>query len=134
MHGGPVPISLTVDHERRRVTGVASGRVTLDEMRHYVEERVRQGAYSYPQLLDLRDAEITIPEYESMFARAMDARRELKAGEIPRSAFIARQGTATFGLLRQLATQVSFVHAAVEVFGTREEGEAWLEAGINSAM
>jgi hypothetical protein len=128
-----LPISLTVDHELRRVTGIASGSFTMDEMRHYIEERVRQGAFSYPQILDLRDCEFDIPDYESLFARAVETRRAFKAGPFPKTAFVANTGTATYGFVRQLATQAGFANAAAEVFSDRDEALAWLKADGKSS-
>jgi hypothetical protein len=123
-----LPISFAVDHEKRRVSAVGAGTFTMEEMRTYIEERTRQGAYEYPQVLDMLNCIVDVPLSESMLARAQETRKELKTGPIPRTAIIAQPGTATYGFFRQLATQVSFVNASVQVFTTRDEAVTWLEA------
>ena len=117
---------LTVDHVNRRATGVGSGTITIADVEDYVAERVRMGAGDYPQLIDVRGVAVDIPVGESVFGRIMAKRGELKAGEIPRTAFVASAGTAGFGFARQLAIELGFANAAVEVFASRPEAESWL--------
>ncbi|HEY5545054.1 MAG TPA: hypothetical protein VIK50_03275 [Gemmatimonadaceae bacterium] len=124
-----MPFTLTVDHAKRRVTGVAAGVITVADIALYIAERVRQGVYSYAQLIDMRDATIALPPGESLLERAMEARRESRAGEIPRTAILATQGTASFGFARQLAVQLGFARATVEVFSTLADAETWLAGG-----
>ena len=124
--GGSVPFTVSVDHARQRVTGVATGGITVADLGLYVAERVRQGAYSYPQLIDVRAATIDVPPGESLFGIAMEQRRQFTAGAIPRTAIVANPGTATYGLVRQLAVQLGFSKAQVEVFSEIDEAESWL--------
>jgi hypothetical protein len=127
-----LPFNLTVDHAKRRVTAVGSGAITIADIALYVAERVRQGVYSYAQLIDMRGATFDVPPGESLFARAMEARRESRAGEIPRTAILATQGTASYGLGRQLATQLGFTGATVVVFSSLVDAETWLAGGSDS--
>jgi hypothetical protein len=124
-----LPLTLSVDHAKRRVTGVASGPITVGDIALYVADRVRQGAYSYEQLIDMRAATIDLPPGDSLYARAMEARRQYRAGKIPRTAILATPGTANYGYARQLATQFGFANATVEVFSDQAAAETWLAAG-----
>lgn len=128
-----LPFTLTVDHAKRRVTGVGTGAITIADIALYVAERVRKDAYSYEQLIDVRNATIDIPVGESLFAAAMDARRQSRAGPIPRTAIVAQEGTATFGYARQLATQLGFGRATVEVFPEQSAAEIWLASDAEPA-
>jgi hypothetical protein len=117
---------LTVDHVNRRATGLGTGTITVADVENYVADRVRLGANGYLQLIDVRGVSVDIPPGESVFARVMAARRELKAPEIPRTAFVASAGSAGFGFVRQLATELGFANATVAVFANKREAEAWL--------
>ena len=126
-----MPFTLSVDHAKRRVTGIASGPITVGDIALYVADRVRQGVYSYEQLIDMRAATIDIPPGDSLFARAMETRRQFRAGEIPRTAILATPGTANYGYARQMATQLGFANATVEVFSDQAAAETWLSGGAN---
>jgi hypothetical protein len=121
-----VPFDVTIDHEKKRVTAVAHGGITADDMGKYIAERVRQGAYSYTQLIDMRNATMDLAADETPFGVAMEKRRESRAGAIPRTAIVALQGTASYGFARQLAMQLEFGSAQVEVFAELSEAESWL--------
>lgn len=122
-----MPIVLTIDHERKRIVGVATGVVTLDDMRAYMAERMQEGVYSYVQMVDARAATLLLPTDKSLFGQAQSARRDLKATEMPRTALVAKADTAMFGYLRQLAIQATLsVGAQIEVFAEVGEAEAWL--------
>jgi hypothetical protein len=128
-----LPFILHVDHASRRVMGIGSGTVTSTDFADYIRERVRNRIYSYPQVIDLRLADVDLPPGQTLFAHAMEVRHETKAGPIPRTAIIAQQGTASFGHARQLATQMSFARAMVEVFTNIDDAETWLAAGVRNA-
>ena len=128
-----MPFILYVDHANRRVMGIGSGNVTSTDFADYIRERVRDRIYGYPQVIDLRLAEVDLPAGQTLFAHAMEVRQETKAGPIPRTAIVAQQGTACFGHARQLATQMSFAKANVEVFTNLDDAETWLSAGVRKA-
>jgi hypothetical protein len=121
-----VPYSLTVDHQHRRVTCVASGVVTFNDVALYITDRIQQGAYHYAQLIDARDVTIDFPPGESVYAHLMATRRELKTGAMPPTAIIATQGTANFGYARQIATHLGFAKIKIEVFTNPADAETWL--------
>lgn len=107
---------------------MATGVVTLDDMRAYMAERMREGVYSYVQLVDAREATLSLPTDRNLFGTAQSVRRDLKASEMPRTALVATADTAMFGYLRQLAIQASLsVGAQIEVFAEMTDAEAWLD-------
>ena len=122
-----MPYSLTVDHQNRRCTCVGSGVVSFVDIALYIADRIRQGAYHYSQLVDARDATVDIPPRTSVSGVLMDVRRELNVrSTMPRTAIVANPGTATFGIARQLATELGFANMKVEVFPSRADAESWL--------
>lgn len=127
-----MPFLLKIDYANKRVLGIGSGTVNSTDFADYIRERVRGRIYGYPQVIDLRQAAIDLPPGETLFAHAMMIRQEAKAGPIPRTAIIAQLGTLSFGHARQLATQMSFAKAMVEVFTNMDDAETWLAAGVSS--
>ena len=125
-----MPYSLAIDHENRRVTCVGHGVVTFADIALYIAERIKQGAYSYPQLIDARFATVDFPPRESLSATVMEARHHTKAGPVPRTAILAVEGTVNFGFARQVATELGFSNATVEVFTNEFEAECWLAGQI----
>ena len=121
-----MPYSLAIDHENRRVTCVGHGVVTFADIAQYIAERIKRGAYSYPQLIDARFATVDFPPRESLTATVTEARRQSKAGPVPRTAILAVEGTLNFGFARQVATELGFSNATVEVFTNEFEAECWL--------
>ena len=121
-----MPYSLAIDHENRRVTCVGHGVVTFADIAQYIAERLKQGAYSYPQLIDARFATVDFPPRESLSAAVMEARRHGKAAPVPPTAILAVEGTVNFGFARQFAIELGFTSATVEVFTNEFEAECWL--------
>lgn len=121
-----MPYSLAIDHENRRVTCVGHGVVTFADIAQYIAERIKHGAYSYPQLIDARFATVDFPPRENVLATVMEARRHSKAGAVPPTAILAVEGTVNFGFARQFAIELGFTQANVEVFTNEFEAECWL--------
>ena len=121
-----MPYTLKIDHQNRRVTCVGSGVVTMSDIARYINDRITQGAYDYPQLIDARDVTVDFPSGESVYAHLMATRRELKTGALPPTAIVATQGTANFGYARQVATQLGFAKMPIEVFTNQADAESWL--------
>ncbi len=122
-----MPYSLTVDQQNRRVTCVASGVVTFNDIALYIADRIQQGAYDYAQLIDARDVTIDFPPGESVYAHLMATRRDMKIGAtFPPTAIVATHGTANFGYARQIATQLGFAKMPIEVFTNQADAESWL--------
>jgi len=121
-----VPFQYSVDHRRQRIRAVGSGAVSVTDLVSYVAARVKDGIYDYDQLLDLSDAQLDVASYE-VIQVVKQARVHLSRKPIPFTAIVARIGTATFGLTRQLATLFDFEGASVHVFDSVDAANAWLD-------
>ena len=121
-----MPISYSVDHRRQRIHAAASGALHVADLAAYIAARVKDGVYDYDQLIDLSAAtlEVTSSEVLNTFRQA---REHLHKKPIPFTAIVAHQGTATYGLARQLATLFDFEGASVYITETAESGSKWLD-------
>ena len=118
--------SYSVDHQRQRINAVGTGTVTVADLGTYIAARVKDGVYDYDQLIDLSHAELDVPPYD-VIQVVKQARVHLSQKPIPFTALVARTGSATFGLTRQLATLFDFEGASVQVFDSTEAAHAWLD-------
>lgn len=121
-----MPLTFTIDPARKWVLGRASGEVTVDDIQQYMAGRVQQAIYDYPQIIDARGATLRIPATRTVVQSALDARRAVAAGAIPRTALVATPGTAVFGYARQVAAELGLSGHPIEVFDCLAEAEAWL--------
>ena len=92
----------------------------------YIAARVKDGVYDYDQLLDLSQASMDVVSGE-VLKMVREARRHLADKPIPFTALVARPGTATYGLARQLATLFDFDGASVHVADSVEAASRWLD-------
>jgi hypothetical protein len=122
----PLPVSYTVDHRRQRVQAVASGSLSIADLAAYIAARVRDGVYDYDQLIDLSEATLDVMSHD-VLSLVRQARPNLHKKPIPFTAIAARQGTATYGLARQLSTLFDFDGASVHIAGSFDEANAWLD-------
>jgi hypothetical protein len=121
-----VPVTYIVDHRRQRILATGSGAVTIAELTAYIAARVRDGVYDYDQLLDLANAELDVRVNEVLHD-VKQARTHLGTKAIPLTAIVARQGTATFGLARQLATLFNFEGSSIQVCTSIEDAQEWMD-------
>ena len=121
-----VPLTYSVDHRRQRVHAVASGDITLAAFATYIAARVKDGVYDYDQLIDLSEAAMDLESHD-LLNLVRQARVNLARKPIPLTAIVARTGTATYGLARQLATLFDFDGASVYIAETVEDARAWLD-------
>lgn len=122
-----MPIELTVEPDRGRVTGTGHGTITEEDLSDYVAARVRLGVYDLAQLIDLRDASFSIPADRGLHECLARARRAAGlTSRVPRTATVANAGTATYGFARQLAIRNSLAGNDFEVFESIADAEAWL--------
>lgn len=105
---------------------VASGSLSLADLGTYIAARVKDGVYDYDQLLDLSEATLEVVSQE-VLNMVRQARTNLHKKPIPFTAIVARQGTATYGLARQLATLFDFDGASVHIAESFKEASAWLD-------
>lgn len=122
-----MPIDLTVEPDRQRVVAIGRGAITADDLTSYVAERVRLGVYDLPQLIDLRDSSFSIPAGRGLHDCLVRARRAAGiTSQVPRTATVAKEGTATFGFARQLAITDGLAGHDFEVFESIADAERWL--------
>ena len=95
-------------------------------MTAYIAARVRDGVYDYDQVLDFSGAEFDVRANE-LLHDVKQARVHLGKRAIPLTAFVAKQGTATFGLARQLATLFNFEGSSVHVCTALEAAHEWID-------
>jgi len=128
-----VGVSYTVDHQRERVHAIGTGTVTVADLATYITARVKDGVYDYDQLIELSEAELDVPPYD-VIQVVKQARVHLSQKPIPFTAIVARTGTATFGLTRQLATLFDFEGASVQVFDSVEAAHTWLDQVLSERL
>lgn len=121
-----MPISYSVDHRRLRIHAVASGALDIAHLAAYIAARVKDGVYDYDQLLDFSDATLDVASHD-VLNRVRQARVHLAKKPIPYTAIVAKQGTATYGLARQLATLFDFEGASVHIADSLAAATAWLD-------
>lgn len=121
-----MPVSYSVDHRQQRIYAVVSGPVNLADLSTYIGARVKDGVYDYDQLLDISDATIDVVSHD-VVAMVRQARAHLLKKPIPFTAIVAKPGTATYGLARQLATLFDFEGASVHIADSVGAATAWLD-------
>jgi hypothetical protein len=92
----------------------------------YIAARVKDGVYDYDQLLDLSEASLEVVSHD-VLNMVRQARANLHRKPIPFTAIVARQGTATYGLARQLSTLFDFDGASVHIAESFQEASTWLD-------
>ena len=121
-----MPVAYSVDHRRQRIHATGTGPVGVEDLANYIASRVRDGVYDYDQLIDLSTAQVDFASGEVMQV-VRGARVHLSLKPIPFTAVVASAGSATYGVLRQLATLFSFEGASVQIVGSVDEGHHWLD-------
>jgi hypothetical protein len=127
-----VPVSYSVDHRRQRIHAVAPGVVIAADLAAYIAARVKDGVYDYDQVLDFSDAMLDVTSHD-VLSMVRKARVHLAEKPIPFTAIVAKQGTATYGLARQLATLFDFDGASVHIADSVAAATAWLDEMRNGA-
>jgi hypothetical protein len=120
-----LPVSYTVDHRRQRLHAVASGALSIADLGTYIASRVKDGVSDYDQLIDLSDATLEVVS-QDVLNMVRQAQPNMHQKSTLFTAILARQGTATHGLARQLATLFDF-DGAVHIAESFNEATAWLD-------
>jgi len=120
-----VPITLSVDHEGRTATVVASGRITMDEIRNHLMKEREQGALAYREFVDASGAE---PMLSTADARATVDLIKTMGGRSGPTAVIVPNEVA-YGLMRMIEILLDGL-TEVRPFRKDEVAEArrWLDA------
>ena len=121
-----MPVSYSVDHRRQRIHAVASGAVNLADLAAYIGARIKDGVYDYDQLLDFSAATLDVASHD-VLNMVRKARVHLAKKPIPFTAIVAKQGTATYGLVRQLSTLFDFEGASVHISESLPAAVAWMD-------
>ena len=118
-----MPITYSIDREKRRLTAVATGAVKYPEvLRHLELERLDGGL----PLLELIDGTNATAALSSAEVRAIVERlRALGRSEALGPTAIVVNDNASYGMMRMLEILVEDV-AEVRPFRDRAEAEAWL--------
>lgn len=118
-----VPITFTIDHARREVQTVASGRVTFTEVEAHVMKLRDAGVVSYGELFDGRAGEVEFAAADA--PRIVEIMRKLlREGPIGPKAVIAPAGYV-FGVSRMIE-MLSEEYCEIKIFHDEDEARAWL--------
>jgi hypothetical protein len=118
-----MPITSTIDHARREIQAVASGRVDFAEIQKHLFEQRDSKSLAYPEYVDGRTAEAAFSPADVY--RIVDLLRKLKEqSAIGRKAVVAPAGQA-FGLVRMIE-MLAENFCEVKAFLAEEEAREWL--------
>jgi len=121
--GGGVPITATYDHQHRRVTARAEGRVTLEEIRNHLEEERQEPGLAYNELIDARGS---VPDVSPADVRVLVAWLRW-LGERTRlgPTAVVVDSDFEFGMVRMVEILVEDV-CLVKPFRDKLDAELWL--------
>jgi len=119
-----VGIQLRVDHQRRETYAVATGAITLADVRSHIEEERAAGGLAYPELIDARHAtpDVTPAEVRDV----VDQLRHMALDETLGPTAIVVASEVAFGMLRMLEILIEEV-AVIRPFRDYDEAVRWLE-------
>ena len=117
-------ITATFDHQHRRVSARAEGRITLDEIREHLEEERQEPALGYSELIDARGA---IPDFPPADVRVLVAWLRW-LGERTRlgPTAVVVDSDLAFGIARMVEMLVDDV-CQVKPFRNKLDAELWLD-------
>ena len=117
-------IKLRVDHHRRETYAVATGAITLADVRSHIEEERAAGGLAYPELIDAREAS---PDVTSAEVRdVVDQLRHMALDETLGPTAIVVASEVAFGMLRMLEILIEEV-TIIRPFRDYDEAVRWLE-------
>ena len=120
-----VPIAFTVDHARREVHTVASGRVSYAEIEGHLSKLRDAGALSYREFFDGRAGQVEFAAADT--PRIVELMRKLtKEGPVGPKAVLASEGY-TFGVSRMIE-MLAAEFCEIKIFRNEHEARAWLAA------
>ena len=119
-----MPITATYDHKHHRVLAVATGPVTLEELRAHLEEERQEPALGYTEIFDARGA---YPDFPSADVRILVALLRW-LGERTRlgATAVLVDSDFAYGITRMVEMLVEDV-ALIKPFRTRLDAELWLD-------
>jgi hypothetical protein len=118
-----MPITSTIDHERREVETVASGHVSFAEMEEHLSKLRDAGALSYRELFDGRAGQVEFAAADT--PRIVELMRKLATeGPVGAKAVIAPVGY-TFGVSRMIE-MLAEEFCEIKIFRDEDEARAWV--------
>ena len=118
-----MPITFTVDHARREVHTVASGRVVYADIEGHLLKLRDAGALSYREFFDGRAGEVEFAAADT--PHIVELMRKLtKEGVVGPKAVVAPDGY-TFGVSRMIE-MLAEEFCAIKIFRDEDEARAWL--------
>jgi hypothetical protein len=128
-----VPISYERDDQRRRITSVATGTVTLADVLAIVSRQFADGAWEYGVLYDSRGVE-SQPEPDEMQAM-LNYVQDLGAGRRRGPVALVTSQDDLFRLFRVYSLSGKYADIALDVRAFREmaDAERWLDERMNAA-
>jgi hypothetical protein len=120
-----VPITFTIDHARREVQTVVSGRASLADIEGHLLKLRDAGALSYREFFDGRAGEVEFAAADA--PRIAELMRNLtKEGPVGAKAVVA-PGGYTFGVSRMIE-MLAEEFCEIKIFRDEDEARAWLAA------
>jgi hypothetical protein len=122
-----MPITLTIDHDRRQVDAVAIGPITYTDVEnHLLAERNSEGL-AYREFVDAREATLVFASYPAQVRQMVALIRSLgKESTLGPTAVLVADDFA-FGIMRMLEALVEDV-AEIRPFREEQLARAWLVA------
>lgn len=120
-----MPITFTVNHTNRTVYTIAAGDLSADDFASNIDTLVKQGLFAYSQLIDARNANMTLSlsDVKSMVQLIGELRKIYGAASV---AFIA-PNPFVFGMLRMYMTLTEKTDSGFNVFYDMKSATEWLE-------
>jgi hypothetical protein len=120
-----MPITATYDHAHRRVIAIATGPVTLEEIRDHLEEERQEPGLGYAELVEARDATaaFTPADVRVLVALLRWLGERTRLGPTA----VVVENDFQFGMVRMVEILVEDV-CAIKPFGNRLDAELWLDA------
>jgi hypothetical protein len=127
-----MPITFQIDHERRRVTAIATGIIGEHDLIEYQQNAWSQPAIAgFDELLDASQADKLLDINPDSLRKVALQAAAMDAADKPSKFAIVAPQDAFFGLGRMyeaLRSQVSDTLKEVSVFHSREDAEQWLQS------
>jgi hypothetical protein len=120
-----MPVSYTIDHERKRIYARATGVVTFDELLAHMRAEAGTPAASYPEIFDCTDSTTNI---DSADVRVLVGhRKRIAEVQEPAAAAIVATNDLFFGMFRVFDTLTDEVRP-IRVFRSVDEAGKWLDS------
>ena len=124
-----MPLTLTIDHDRKLIHVVAAGPVTLRDMEEHFDRLMVEGVLSYAKLFDAKDL---VPVYSEqdmyMLGARLSAYAPLDNGPL---AVVATKDDAILATERFF--NISMSTRPAKIFSSEEKARAWLAESTGDA-